>query len=280
MSEISALPANIVNWLKSREDLKYIKFLTEFPAVKKEIPLKRTTVAVGIDSMDIKDSFVENDEGVLVENEYCRLVTIKLRLSIHAPFSSGGEACHEAFTDIIDCLSFDSELDIQSSGCDNITADRDTDAFVLTAWATVNASLCPAHTSSIKFPSFLSKDLLCGSHINDKAIHLSETQQLQLDQPFVTGTYFGSGSASKSINLGFKPKLVIVVANGLPLMHVNHTESKNYAMFAIATQAGNSMGVEITSNGFKAISNTSMVARGCYPQLNELAITYCYIAMR
>lgn len=280
MSEISALPANIVDWLKCREDLKYIKFLTEFPAVKKEIPLKRTTVAVGIDSMDIKDSFVENDEGVLVENEYCRLVTIKLRLSIHAPFSSGGEACHEAFTDIIDCLSFDSELDIQSSGCDNITADRDTDAFVLTAWATVNASLCPAHTSSIKFPSFLSKDLLCGSHINDKAIHLSETQQLQLDQPFVTGTYFGSGSANKSINLGFKPRLVIVVANGLPLMHVSHEKSQNYAMFAIATQAGNSMGAEITSNGFKVYSNTSMVARECYPQLNELAITYCYIAMR
>jgi len=280
MSEISSLPANIVGWLKGREELSYIRFLTEYPALKKEIPLKRTTVAVGIDGMNIKDSFVENDEGVLVENEYCRLVEIKLRLSIHAPFSSGGEACHEAFTDIIDCLSFDSGLDIQSSGCDNIVSDRDTDAFVLTAWATVNASLCPAQSSSLDFPSFLSKDLLCGSHINNDAIHLSQEQQLQLSEPVVSGTYFGSGASSKSISLGFKPKLVIVVANGLPLMHVNHSESKNYAMFAVATQMGNSMGVEITSNGFKVHQNSSMVARECYPQLNELAITYCYIALR
>lgn len=280
MSEISSLPANIVSWLSGREELDYIKFLTEYPAIKKEIPLKRTTVAVGIDSMSIADSFVENDEGVLVENEYCRLVTIKLRLSIHAPFSSGGEACHEAFTDIIDCLSFDSGLDIQSSGCESIISDRDTDAFVLTAWATVNASLCPAESSSLDFPSFLSKDLLCGSHINNDAIHLSETQQLQLTEPIVSGTYMGTGATTRTMNLGFKPRLVIVTGNGLPPMYVKHADAVNYTLFAVASQAGNSMGLEITSNGFKITSSESVKARECTPQLNELAITYCYIAMR
>ena len=129
MSAISSMPANIVAWLKEREELGYIRFLTEYPALKKEIPLKRTTVAVGIDGMNIKDSFVENDEGVLIENENCRQVNIKLRFSIHAPFSSGGAACHDAFTDIIDCLTFDSSLNIDSSGCDSIVSDRDTDAF-------------------------------------------------------------------------------------------------------------------------------------------------------
>ena len=160
MSEISALPSSIVEWLEGREDLDYIKFLTEFPPIKKAVPLKKTTVAVGIKGMKIVDSFVENDDGVLVKNEYCRKAEITLRLSIHAPLSSGGAACHEAFTDIIDCLTFDSALDIVSSGCDNITADRDTDAFVLSAWLTVNASLCPAAASSLDFPSFLSKELL------------------------------------------------------------------------------------------------------------------------
>jgi hypothetical protein len=131
MSEISALPANIVAWLKSREELDRIRFLTEFPAIKKAVPLKHTTVAVGIESMEIVDSFTENDEGVLVENEYCRQAKINIKLSIHAPFSLGGEACHSAFTDIIDCLTFASGLDILYSGCDSVTADRDTDAFVL-----------------------------------------------------------------------------------------------------------------------------------------------------
>ena len=84
MNEISALPSNIVEWLKSRQELADIRFLTEFPAVKKAVPLKNTVVAVGIDGMEIVDSFTENDEGVLVENEYCRQAKIRLRLSIHA----------------------------------------------------------------------------------------------------------------------------------------------------------------------------------------------------
>lgn len=280
MSEISALPSNIVEWLKGREELADIRFLTEFPAVKKAVPLKNTIVAVGIESMEIVDSFTENDEGVLVENEYCRQAKIKLRLSIHAPYSSGGEACHDAFTDIIDCLTFDSGLDILSSGCDGIMSDRDTDAFVLSAWAMVNASLCPAASSSVDFPSFITKDLLCGSHINDTSIHLSEEQQTFLNTPFVTGTYFGTGDSSRSISLGFAPSVVIVLARGLPLMHINHSESINYALAAVGCQNGGSLGIELTSSSFKVSNSSSTAVRSCYPRLNELGTTYFYIAFR
>lgn len=280
MSEISALPANIVEWLKSREELEYIKFLTEYPAIKKAVPLKHTTVAVGIDSMEIVDSFTENDEGVLVENEYCRQAKIKLRLSIHAPYSSGGEACHSAFTDIIDCLTFASGLDILTSGCDSIVSDRDTDAFVLSAWATVNASLCPATSSSLDFPSFISKELLCSSHINDESIHLTAEQQTYLNTPFESGSYFGTGDSSRSISLGFQPSVVIVVARGLPLMYVNHAAGTNHAMAAVGLRNGATLGIEVTSAGFKVSSTESTVARSCYPLLNELGTTYFYIAFR
>lgn len=280
MSEISALPSNIVDWLREREELSYIRFLTEFPAIKKAIPLKHTTVAVGIGNMEIVDSFEENDEGVLVENEYCRQAKINLKLSIHAPFSLGGEACHAAFTDIIDCLTFASGLDILMSGCENIVADRDTDAFVLTAWATVNASLCPAHTSSLDFPSFISKDLLCGSHMNDSDIHLSPEQNEYLTQPFVNGTYFGMGDATRTINLGFKPSVVIVAGNQLPFIYSNHVASWNRALAGVATRKGGSIGIEITENGFKVRNTEEDVARTTHPFLNELGTTYFYIAFR
>ncbi len=280
MSEISALPANIVEWLKSREELDYIRFLTEFPAIKKAIPLKHTTVAVGIGSMEIVDSFTENDEGVLVENEYCRQAKINLKLSIHAPFSLGGEACHAAFTDIIDCLTFGSGLDILTSGCENIIADRDTDAFVLTAWATVNASLCPAQTSSLDFPSFISKDLLCSSHVNDKSIHLSEEQLEYLNKPFVSGTYFGTGDATKSISLGFRPSVAIVIASQIPLIYVNHAASWNRAYAAVAIDSGSSLGIEITNNGFKVRSTENDLSKSCTPLLNELGTTYFYLAFK
>ena len=280
MSEISALPSNIVAWLKEREELSYIKFLTEFPAIKKAVPLKNTTVAVGIQSMEIVDSFTENDEGVLVENEYCRQAKIKLRLSIHAPYSLGGEACHDAFTDIIDCLTFASGLDILNSGCDGVVSDRDTDAFVLSAWATVNASLCPASSSSLDFPSFISKEHLCGTHISDTAIHLSPEQQTYLSAPFVTGSYFGTGSATRSISLGFKPSVVIVVGLGLPLMSFDLTADKSFALAAVGLANGSSLGVEVTSTGFKTKNGDSTVARKCNPMLNEMGTTYFYLAFR
>lgn len=278
MSEISALPANIVAWLKTREELGYIRFLTEYPAVKKAVPLKHTTVAVGIGSMEIVDSFTENDEGVLIENEYCRQAKINIKLSIHAPFSLGGEACHSAFTDIIDCLTFASGLDILYSGCDSVTSDRDTDAFVLTASATVNASLCPAQTSSLDFPSFISKDLLCGTHINDGNIHLSEAQQEYLNTPFVSGTYFGTGDATRSISLDFKPSVVIVCGRQLPFVQVNSSSNKVYA--AVATAGGASYGVEITNSGFKVRNTENETVKGFSPFLNELGTTFFYIAFK
>lgn len=279
MSEISALPANIVEWLKGREELADIRFLTEFPAVKKAVPLRNTIVAVGIESMEIVDSFVENDEGALVENEYCRQAKIKLRLSIHAPYSAGGEACHDAFTDIIDCLTFDSGLDILTSGCDSIVSDRDTDAFVLSAWATVNASLCPAASSSLDFPSFLSKDLLCGSHINDQSIHLSQEQQTYLGSPFDIGSYFGTGNGSRSISLGFEPSIVIVYVMGMPTYKTDSSGGV-HAMAAIGTQGGSTLGLDVTGSGFKVTSSSTSQTGGCYPQLNELGTTYTYIAFR
>lgn len=280
MSEISALPANIVAWLKTREDLSYIRFLTEFPAVKKAVPLKHTTVAVGIQGMEIVDSFTENDEGVLVENEFCRQAKINLRLSIHAPYSSGGEACHSAFTDIIDCLTFDSGLDILTSGCESIVSDRDTDAFVLSAWATVNASLCPAASSSLDFPSFITKDLLCGTHIRDTDIHLSATQKERLDVPYDTGSYFGRGSGTLSIDLGFKPSLVVVLVNGMPLFSIDVTTGKGNARSAIGFERGASIGLELTDTGFKVKTSSTEEHDNCYPDLNALGITYRYIAFK
>lgn len=39
MSTISVLPSQIANWLSEQTRLSGIRFITEYPAVKKEIPL-------------------------------------------------------------------------------------------------------------------------------------------------------------------------------------------------------------------------------------------------
>lgn len=279
MNEMSAMPSAVAQWLSEQEELKPVRFLTEYPPVRKAVPLKKVTVAVGIGEIVIEDAFGESDEeNVLSENEYCRRARIKLTFSIHSPYSLGGEGCHNAFADIIDALTFNSGLEITSSGCGDITEDRDTDAFVLNAHTIVNTLLCPAQSTSLVFPSFLDKTLLCGSHIRDESIHLSEEQQTYLNQPAATGTYTGNGSSSRAVSLGFRPVAVMVYCGGIPFIINNSSEYKIY--FGIATGESGSPGISITDNGFRVASGSGLSDHGSVPCLNEAGTSYSYVAFR
>lgn len=137
-----------------------------------------------------------------------------------------------------------------------------------------------AASTELDFPSFISKEFLCGSHINDESIHVSPEQLEFLNQPFVSGSYLGLGEATQSISLGFEPQVVIVVANQMPLIYCNHVAGTNAAYAGVALSRGSSLGVEITSTGFKVRSTQSEVSKTTYPLLNELGTTYCYAALR
>ncbi len=276
MDSIVSLPQQIVDWLSKQSDMKDIKFFVEYPPVNKAVPLRKIIVAVGMDSIDIVDKFVANDDGVLEKQEYCRLAKIKANLSICIPFSMGGQTCHDVFTRIANALTFRTNLNIAESGCIEIKSDRDTDALVMTGWFLMEADFCPAVSTDENFASFLDKELLCGSHIRNEAIHVTTADKSKWNDPFVTGLYMGNGNSSRSIMLGFKPRLVIVAASGLPTIIANFTSStvKNY--FAMAT-ADTSAGVIITSSGFRTANSTYS---GTSFALNEAANTYTYIAFK
>ncbi|MBR5772485.1 MAG: hypothetical protein IKY00_04640 [Clostridia bacterium] len=277
MNEMSAMPSAIVSWLSGREELEGIRFLTEFPPLKKAVPLKRITVAVGISSIEIEDNFAD-DVSALEQDEYCRKALIKLRFYIHAPYEMGGSACHSTFADITDCLTFASGLEIIKSGCEYIREDRDTGALVLPAYAIVNACLCPAQSSDIEFPSFLDKTLLCGSHIRDESIHLSAARQAFLDEPFVCGTYFGTGEGTRSFSPGFRPAAVILAASGCPPFAAENGQTKIYS--ALAAGQGGTLGLSITSSGFRVENGASYGSGGAFPALNESGVIYTYAALK
>lgn len=278
MSEISALPVGIVEWLGAQEQLSEIKFITEFPPSPKATPLKKVTVAAGIENVKIKDSFAANDEGVLTENEYCRLAAIKIKLAIHVPFSLGGAKCHDVFTDVVDCLTFASDLNIVESGCGFIRADRDTDALVLDAVVVVTADFCPAVSSSVRFQSFLNKDLLCGSHITDSAIHVTPADKALWNAPFAIGSYFGNGTASRTVLTGFVPKIAAVFAAQYPPVTIGGAASACYWGLSVAGYG--TQGLELTATGFKLLQGGAHEISGSLPRLNEAGLTYFYIAVK
>ncbi len=279
VSEISAMPGSIVNWLGEQEILKPLRFMTEFPAEKKAIPLTSPIVAVGIEEMQITDSFVENDEGVLEKNDYCRVASIKIRLAIHVPFSQGGEKCYDAFTDIIDCLTFASDLEIVNSGCEDINADRDTDAFVLAAWINVNASFCPAASSSVSFGSFMMKDLLCGKHIYDDEMHLSERDREYIDEPCVSSFFIGDGRSSNSISTEFEPRAVFVACMDCPPVLIDFEDEMCRIFYGFAGEYGGTSGIKINSSGF-TVKNDSEADMGYESCLNMSGMSYFFVAFK
>lgn len=278
MSTISVLPSQIAAWLSEQTRLSGIRFITEYPAVKKEIPLKRVIVAVGIGEMDIVDSFTENDEGVLIKNEYCRLANIKVKLAIHVPYSKGGATCHDVLTTIIDCLTFDTDLNVVESGCSGIKADRDTDAFVLDAYILMQADFCPADTTGQNFNCFLDKTLLCGSHIRDTVKHVTAEDKALWNAPLKMGTYIGTGAKSRSIKVGFKPTGVFLFCKNMPAAVADFDSSATTCYIAAATQAGGMPGLSISSDGFSLSSSSAI--DGSKNLLNALGMTYVYIALK
>jgi hypothetical protein len=281
LSSISSLPADIVAWLSSQEELSSIRFMTEFPPEKKAIPLKSAIVAVGIEEVSIEDSFSDDGNGVLVENEYCRLAEMKIKLAIHIPFSEGGAKCHDVFSNVIDCLTFASDLEIVESGCSNIMADRDTDALVLNAWMLVSSDFCPAVSSSMNFQSFMNKELLCGSHITDNNIHVTQDEKAVWNEPLLVGSYLGTGTATQSISLPFEPKAVIVFAQETAFVTPTYQGSSLYYTYAgVAGNRYGSLGIELTSNGFKLFQGTSYQLDNVIPNLNRSGFHYGFIAFR
>lgn len=276
MDSIVSLPQRIVEWLSEQDDMEDLKFFVEYPPINKAVPLRHAIVAVGIESIEIEDKFVENDDGVLERQEYCRLAKIKANLSICVPFSQGGQSCHDIFTRIADALTFRTNLNIEESGCESIQSDHDTDALVMTGWFMMNADFCPAESTDENYASFLDKTLLCGSHIRNDTIHVTAEDKEKWNIPFVTGFYMGSGTASKSIDIGFEPSFVIVCVSGMPTVTADFSNSTQKVFFAVSNDNG-SPGIELISNGFRVSNATN---GNTVSAMNQIGYAYIYMAFK
>lgn len=280
MSEISALPSGIAKWLSEQEQLSNITFMTEYPAIKKAIPLRKAIVAIGLREVKIVDSFVDDGSGILVEQEFCRSANLSINLAIHVPFSYGGDACHDVFTDVMDCLTFATDLNIEESGCGNVTADRDTDAFVLEGFITIKADFCPAISSDLNFKSFENHELFCGSHITDESIHVTPEDKDKWTNPFIVGSYTGNGNSSRIIDLGFKPRFVVAFLGDSPPSVYDNATGVSNCYYAHATEDAGTIGAEITAKGFRVYNGESNEFMGGVPYLNVSGYTYGYMAIK
>lgn len=117
-------------------------------------------------------------------------------------------------------------------------------------------------------------DNICGTHMNDKDIHILADERLFWNTQVVTGFYFGTGRPQMEILLGFTPKAVIVFAHDRTL---GITDKFVYS--GIATEYANTVGITTSENGFQ-ISDSCETKNGITATLNSQGENYSYIAFK
>ncbi|MBP3330268.1 MAG: hypothetical protein J6L89_05480 [Clostridia bacterium] len=280
-STISGMPQSIVDWLNGIPDLRDITFMTEYPPQAKAVPLRNSIVSVGLAEVNIIDLFHENENGELVRDEYCRQADIHIVLGIHVPDSLGGSTCHEVFSKVVDYLTFSSDLNIITSTCGHITSDRNTESLVMNADIHIGAEFCPADETGINFESFASKTFFCKQHMDDTSIHVSEEDRGKWDAPCVVGSYIGSGTSARSINLGFAPKFVFAFAMGSSPFGIDADKGTGSLYFGYSvSDSHGSNGIVCTSTGFKAHNGSTYEVDNVTPLLNSTGYTYFYFAVK
>ncbi len=89
--------------------------------------------------------------------------------------------------------------------------------------------------------------------------------------PYVVGTYIGDGAASRSIDLGFRPRFVIICDDQ------RAARDTAAAMVLMAGPIQSSGRLFMTDTGFRVDASASY---NTYPRVNAEGRTYDYIAFR
>jgi hypothetical protein len=117
---------------------------------------------------------------------------------------------------------------------------------------------------------------ICGSHINNAQIHITQDERSKWNAPFVTGKYNGSGQVERTISLGFTPAFVQVFAANKP----TGADSASDCYSAMASAAVGSVGIQIVSGGITVQTGSVNAVGGYVPKLNAAGVEYAYIAYK
>lgn len=115
------------SFLKRNSQLQDIDFVEEFPPMYKENPLHKVTIVIGLESSDVLPS----DEPDAPANQY--VVRVRIRMNIHAPITSSGRACMDAFSRLMQ-EAVTSLSEVTGFGCEGTKFDRSTATLYMKAW--------------------------------------------------------------------------------------------------------------------------------------------------
>lgn len=72
-----------------------------------------------------------------------------------------------------------------------------------------------------------------GGHLENEDLHVTISDKALWNAPFAAGTYFGTNAAERTIQLGFRPKAVFLMAAGYPPSAIDTTGGKTTVYSAL-----------------------------------------------
>lgn len=111
--------------------------------------------------------------------------------------------------------------------------------------------------------------------------HLTPDLAAWLTEPMVTGSYAGDGAGSRTISLGFQPRLLVVFAHNYGPIEVDTINSQPQLRFGMGAGEAGTLGLQPTDQGFKVTQTLGNppagITRIC---LNQNGVVYQYFALR
>lgn len=121
-------------------------------------------------------------------------------------------------------------------------------------------------------------DTQLGGHLANSAIHVTAEEKEKISAPAVPVIYAGSGESTRTITLGFQPKLVLVYKRGVPPV--------TYSGGAIVVNAavgyygyGTEAGLTVNTSGV-VVTQASEASNGVRMNLNESGAQYTVVAFK
>lgn len=121
------------------------------------------------------------------------------------------------------------------------------------------------------------------AHTSNADIHLTAAEKAFVNQPYMRGTYFGTGTAERELNLGTNDfDIIIIAASSTPTTGYSSGVAKNYTAYGIKYNNTEfcTYGLEFTDTGIKVLNNPSIAREGAKPYLNEAGTDYLFIAIK
>lgn len=121
-------------------------------------------------------------------------------------------------------------------------------------------------------------DTQLGGHLANMTMHLTADEKAKIGEAFICASYVGTGEASRTITLAFRPKMVFVFKRGVPFtVYSGSVNNVNAACCFYGN--GSSVGISITTSGV-IVGQSQSAENGIKVCLNESGAQYSIIAFK